>query len=78
MAIGQDLLNVPFGDMVFQLGSAIADSQRKLDLNSVEVLKDMVQAPPTKLPDISDPKQEIEVPILALGYLSVSCLRKQI
>jgi hypothetical protein len=34
-AIGQELLNVPFGDMVESLGMAIADAQHALDMNSV-------------------------------------------
>lgn len=34
-SIGQELLNVPFGDMVEALGMAIADAQHALDMNSV-------------------------------------------
>jgi hypothetical protein len=34
-SIGQELLNVPFGDMVESLGSAIAQAQHALDMNSV-------------------------------------------
>lgn len=35
MAIGQDLLNVPMGDMIRQMAFAIADAQYELDLSSV-------------------------------------------
>ena len=41
MGVGQDLLNVPFGDMVMQLASAIAEGQHKLDLVSIEIAKIM-------------------------------------
>lgn len=39
--IGQDLLNVPFAEMVYQLGSAIANAQTELDFNSIEILRKM-------------------------------------
>lgn len=35
MAIGQELLNVPMGDMIRQMAFAIADGQTKLDENSI-------------------------------------------
>ncbi|MDJ0840340.1 MAG: hypothetical protein QNK37_27770 [Acidobacteriota bacterium] len=37
MAIGQDLLNVPMGDMIRQMAFAIADAQMELDESSVEM-----------------------------------------
>ena len=55
-SIGQELLNVPFPEMVFKLASAIAESQYKLDLFSCEVAKlmgDPKQAS-VELPDITD------------------------
>ena len=67
MAIGQDLLNVPFGEMVSRLGMAIAESQTKLDKNSIDLLSSaanlVVQLPPIK-PD----GQPISLPVLALGF----------
>ncbi|NVM56218.1 MAG: hypothetical protein HWN66_21155 [Candidatus Helarchaeota archaeon] len=39
--VGQDLLNVPFDEMVMQLASAIAEGQHKLDLVSIEIAKIM-------------------------------------
>lgn len=41
MSIGQDLLNVPMGDMIRQMAFAIADSQYELDLSSVHVAEIM-------------------------------------
>jgi hypothetical protein len=35
--IGQDLLNVPFGEMVRNLGTAIADAQYALDSSSLKI-----------------------------------------
>ena len=41
MAIGQELLNVPMGDMIRQMAFAIADGQMQLDANSIEVAEMM-------------------------------------
>lgn len=35
--VGQELLNVPFGDMITEMALAIAESQLELDLNSIQV-----------------------------------------
>lgn len=37
MSIGQELLNVPMGDMIRQMAFAIAEGQVKLDASSIEV-----------------------------------------
>jgi len=37
MTVGQELLNVPFGDMIKEMAFAIAESQQALDMNSVNV-----------------------------------------
>ena len=39
MAIGHELLNVPFGDMVMQLANAIAEGQFKMDMASCKIAK---------------------------------------
>jgi len=54
-SVGHDLLNVPFGDMVMQLASAIAEGQHKLDLVSIELAKIMgdVTKAHIQLPKIS-------------------------
>ncbi|MEN9931499.1 MAG: hypothetical protein RIS17_72 [Pseudomonadota bacterium] len=41
MAIGQELLNVPMGDMIRQMAFAIAEAQVKLDASSIEVAEMM-------------------------------------
>jgi len=41
MSIGQELLNVPMGDMIRQMALAIAEGQSKLDASSIEVAEMM-------------------------------------
>jgi|GEM_PF-432223 len=41
MAIGQDLLNVPMGEMIYSMASSIAKSQIELDRASIEVAEMM-------------------------------------
>lgn len=41
MAIGQELLNVPMGDMIRQMAFAIAEAQIKLDESSIQVAEMM-------------------------------------
>lgn len=41
MSIGQELLNVPMGDMIRQMAFAIAEAQVKLDASSIEVAEMM-------------------------------------
>lgn len=50
MSIGQQLLDVPFGEMVSSLGMAIAQAQCALDSNSIEILKMMGEADTVTLP----------------------------
>ena len=50
MSIGQQLLDVPFGEMVSSLGMAIAEAQCALDRNSIEILKMMGEADTVELP----------------------------
>ena len=40
-SIGQELLDVPFGDMVMQLANAIAEGQYKMDMMSCKIAKMM-------------------------------------
>ncbi len=54
--VGQELLNVPFPEMVLKLASAIAEGQYKLDMVSCKIAKfmgDKKQAP-VYLPDLTD------------------------
>ncbi len=41
MNVGQRLLDVPFPEMVYKLATAIAESQHKLDLSSIDILRIM-------------------------------------
>lgn len=41
MSIGQELLNVPMGDMIRQMAFAIAEGQMKLDATSIEIAEMM-------------------------------------
>lgn len=67
MAIGQDLLNVPFGEMVSKLGMAIAESQTKLDRNSIELVS-LAAGTDVELPPINPDGRPVRVPVLALGF----------
>lgn len=64
--VGQELLNVPFPEMVEKLALGIAEAQTKLDTNSVKVAKFMAD---TKfaLPDIAG-SGEVEFSMLAMGF----------
>jgi len=57
-SIGQQLLDVPFGDMVSNLACAIAESQAKLDQGSIEILRAMGDSieNPVELPTIGGKK----------------------
>lgn len=50
MSIGQQLLDVPFGDMISSLGIAIAQAQQALDTNSINILKQMGEKDTVSLP----------------------------
>jgi len=41
MSVGQKLLDVPFPEMVYKLASSIAESQFKLDMASIDILRIM-------------------------------------
>lgn len=70
--VGQELLNVPFPEMVLKLASAIAEGQYKLDMVSCKIAKfmgDKKQAP-VYLPDLTDPsgKSEIVTSLIGAGF----------
>lgn len=54
MNVGQRLLDVPFPEMVYKLASSIAESQHKLDLSSIDILRIMgdKEEHPVYLPSI--------------------------
>ncbi|HWQ70839.1 MAG TPA: hypothetical protein VN370_00825 [Desulfitobacteriaceae bacterium] len=70
--VGQELLNVPFPEMVLKLASAIAEGQYKLDMVSCKIAKfmgDKKQAP-VYLPDLTDTsgKSEIVTSLIGAGF----------
>lgn len=75
MSIGQQLLNVPFPEMVYNLASSIAKSQANLDRESIEILKIMgdkenavVNLPAIKLDDSGELTQDDEsIPTSMIG-----------
>ncbi|MCL2031964.1 MAG: hypothetical protein FWG96_01640 [Methanomassiliicoccaceae archaeon] len=72
MGIGQEILNVPFGEMVYQVASAIAKSQAELDSSSVEILSMMGDKKnyPVSLPalDLAGNETEIETSMIGAGF----------
>lgn len=65
--VGQELLNVPFPDMVAKLALGIAEAQTRLDSNSTDVARFMAETK-IKLPPVKSGEKEIEVPIIAMGF----------
>src|SRR3954451_24255800 len=60
MAIGRDLLDLPFAELVRNLAIAIADGQTALDRNSLETLKTLVATNVeviTELTEIIEPEE---------------------
>lgn len=43
VSVGQELLNVPFGDMIREMALAIAEGQMALDMNSVQVAQTLAE-----------------------------------
>lgn len=66
-SVGQELLNVPFPEMISKLALGIADGQTKLDMNSTKVAKFMADTK-IALPSIKDPTKQIEFALIALGF----------
>lgn len=54
MAIGRDLLDVPFAEMVRNLAIAIADGQTALDRNSLETLKALAEEQVEVLSEVTE------------------------
>lgn len=53
MTVGQELLDVPFPEMVAKLGQGIADAQHQLDMNSVEVAQTLADTEIEVVPAIT-------------------------
>lgn len=68
MEVGQELLNVPFPEMVEKLALAIANGQTKLDMNSSRVAKFMSDTK-VELPKIDpDASGTNEFSLISLGF----------
>ncbi len=52
MSIGQELLNVPFPDMIYKMANAIAQGQRRLDKSSLDTARALAKARVSVIPDI--------------------------
>lgn len=70
--VGQELLNVPFPEMVLKLATAIAEGQYKLDQVSCQIAKFMgsVKTAPVYLPDLTndDPEATICTSLIGAGF----------
>ena len=53
MSVGQELLDVPFPEMIASMGQGIADAQNQLDMNSVEVAKVLAETEIDVVPAIT-------------------------
>jgi len=53
MSVGQELLDVPFPEMIASMGQGIADAQNQLDMNSVEVAKVLAETKIDVVPAIT-------------------------
>lgn len=54
MSVGQDLLNVPFPQMIFSMAQAIAKGQLALDKSSIETLKILAKTEFDWIPEITE------------------------
>lgn len=77
MSIGQQLLDVPFGEMISSLGLAIAEAQHKLDTNSMDILRQMGEKETVSLPfcrvnydgnDLTISDEEIPTSMIGAGF----------
>lgn len=71
--VGQELLNVPFPEMVLKLACAIAEGQYNLDIVSCKIAKFMgnKNKAPVSLPDltnIEDPESEFTTSLIGAGF----------
>jgi len=72
MGIGQDILDIPFGEMVYQVAAAIATSQAQLDRSSIEILRIMgdSEKAPVFLPlmDLDGRDIELKTSMIGAGF----------
>ena len=67
-SVGQELLNVPFPEMILKLSAAIAEGQFKLDLVSMKIAKAMTKIK-IPIPNLTtDPTDFTEVEMIVAGF----------
>ncbi|MDY0266973.1 MAG: hypothetical protein RBQ94_04935 [Methanimicrococcus sp.] len=68
--VGQELLNVPFPEMVLSLANAIAEGQFNLDQTSCKIAAMMGDAEkyPIELPDLADGNKTIKTSMIGAGF----------
>ena len=69
MSIGQELLNVPFPEMIFKMANAIAQGQRRLDKTSLDTALALAKARVNVIPDIFEIVETQKLSDAAAGAL---------
>ena len=62
MSIGQELLDVPFPEMIFKMANAIAQGQRRLDKTSMETARALAKATVKVIPEIYEVITQVPIP----------------
>ncbi len=66
-SVGQDLLDVPFPEMVQKLGMSIAQAQFALDQTSIQ-LAQVMSGVETEIPDPENPEESITIPATKVRF----------
>lgn len=61
MSIGQELLDVPFPEMIFKMANAIAQGQRRLDKSSLDTARALARAKVSVIPEIFEIVEEKKI-----------------
>ena len=69
MSIGQELLDVPFPEMIFKMANAIAQGQRRLDKASLDTARALAKAKVAVIPDIFEIVEKTPLSAVADGVL---------
>jgi len=72
MGIGKDLLDVPFGDMIFSMANAIANSQRKLDAASLRTLRTLAGTKFDFIPEVTEVLSPKDLPSIDVGGKTIT------
>ena len=69
MSIGQELLDVPFPEMIFKMAKAIAQGQTRLDKSSLDTAKMLAKAKVNVIPEIFEIVESVPIADAASGPL---------